>query len=193
MVVLLFVTFVIERMIEAYKKDKEEKKWLYAKEYAHTDIQNLARALAITIFIAANIEFKEALSGDSDKNSNINNLLVKLKNDKLTAVLKDKILPQAQKLSLALDRDKSDLESTIILYKDVIPPQILHSLWLARSQLGRFSSTLTEGYSGLLEAQKLTGLNDEENKKLYTMVTASCETALNLYLYRLEELLKKLT
>lgn len=193
MVILLFATFFIERVIDEYKKDKEEKKWLYAKEYAHSDIQNLARALAITIFIAVNIDFKDALSGDNNENSNINNLLSKLKNDKSAAIIKEKILPQAQELSLALNRDKSDLESTIMLYKDVVPPYILHSLWLVRSQLGRFASTLIEGNSSLLEAQQSGGLKDEESIKLHTMVITSCETSLHLYLYRLEELLKKLT
>jgi len=191
MLVLLFATFFIERSIEAYKLDIEEKKWLHAKEYAHKDIQNLTKSLAITIFIAAKIDLKEAISANNDS-SDINELLVKMRSDGLNQILEEKLLPQAQKFSVALNRDKSDLESTIMLYKDIVPPYLLHSLWLVRSQLDRFSSTLEEGFSSLLEVGQVGELKDTDNKELYSMIIASCETALNYYLIRLEELLKKL-
>lgn len=188
--VLVFATFVVEKAIEDYKIRQEEKRWSTARNYALADIGNLSRSLATTILLYTKTDFDVQTASQQTKIGN-SHLLEKLEQveEKHFKTFFEMLFENSKEVKKAFMRDKIDLESTISLYKDVLPPDFLETLWEVRSSTNRFNIAFTESYN-ILTVQKIGENNEETNETLREWAINTCKTSLKTYIKSIIKLLK---
>ncbi len=181
LVVLIFATLVVEKAIDDYKNREEDKKWSAARNYALTDIGNLSRGLATTVLIYTKTDFDVQTASNQTKIGN-SYLLERLEQvqEKHFKILFDMLSENGREMKKAFLRDKIDLESTISLYKDVLPPKYLEALWEARSSANRLNISITESYN-------IVALQNVDSKETLSTtvnewVMHACKSSLKAYI-----------
>jgi hypothetical protein len=188
-VVLLFATFVIEKGIETYKVAEEERKWLSARKYAHRDIGNLSRGLAATVLLYTKTEFTASQASGHTKEGYAY-VLEKIEHihEEHSHTFFKLLLEKGEEVKKVITRDKVDLESTITLYKDIVPPHLLQRLWSVRSALNRLTIVVTETHDilKLIEGKESSAATDG----IPEWAMKTCTASLDGYIHSLTKLLK---
>lgn len=189
LVVVLFVTFIFEKALEHSRATSEEKRWFTAKSFAKHDMEHLARSLAATVLIYSDTKFSTKEASQPSKEGDLY-LIEKLENitDAHLKSFFSALSKDGEEVKRAIRRDKFDLESTISLYKDVLPPQFLHPLWATRSSMNKFNTVFMECFALFKDHNENKPSSSEEG--LYEKAFETCEESLRAYINNLAALLK---
>ncbi len=140
---LFIATFFIEPLMDSYKERESRKQWKGAKDVAVPDLRDLSNLLVSHMLspigfsadkypLIASIEYKEV-------KKLIKSMITDFLNEDHTSLLNKLTTNNWNNLSLNIPIIKYELFENILIYKDVLPDELLTALLTVRRNFNKFN------------------------------------------------------
>jgi len=188
-VIVVFTIFVVNRLLD----ERDKKRYKDAHDTAKRDIEILKNKLVICPgeILGLAIENDDYLLTELEMENSIKNVLEKLIKSNIEQILESHTTKDWERLERNFSSVKNSLSNIIMLYSNLVPPEILGKLLKVNQKTGdffyefdTFSSLFTKEKEGWLHNK----LGQEYNMKIRNTLISRLSVKLENYFNAVEEL-----